>query len=93
MLIFLSKSGRQISLRVTISLEVNFPDKVLNDFVSASVFGTTTFGKADLLIKHPVEPESNITWSSLRLRTHKIVLAVQIVAGVSFLGEETLGTF
>ena len=43
-----------MSLRVTISLAVSLKDKVLNDFVSVSVFGTTTFGKADLLIKHTV---------------------------------------
>ena len=73
-----------MSLRVTISLAVSFPAKVLNGFVSASVFGTTPFGKANILIKHPVEPESKITWISLRLRTHPIVLAVKIVTIVSF---------
>ena len=54
-----------MSLRVTISLAVSFPDIFLNDFVSVSVFGTTPFGKADILIKHPVEPESKSTWISL----------------------------
>ena len=68
-----------MSLIVTISLAVGFPAKVLNDFVSASVYGTTLFGKYDLLINHSVEPKSKSTRSSLRLRTHPILLAVQIV--------------
>ena len=55
----------------------------------ASVFGTTPFGKADLLIKLPVEPESKSTRSILRLRTHPIILAVQIVTGFSFLVADT----
>ena len=79
MLLFLFNSGRRMSLRVTISPEVSFLDKVLNEFVSASVFGTASFGKAYILIKHSVEPESKSGRRSLRLRTYLIVLAVQIV--------------
>ena len=78
-----------MSLGVTISLAVSFPDRLLNEFFSASVFGTTPFGKADFFIKHPVEPESKSTRIILRMHTHLIVLAVQIVTGVSFLGSET----
>ena len=78
-------------LRINISLTVKLPTKVLNDFLSTSIFGTTPFGKADILIKHPVEPESKSTRISLRLRTHPIVLVVQIVTGVSFLEKETFG--
>ena len=70
-----------MSLRVTISLAVSFPAKILNDFVSESVFGTTPFGKADILIKHPVEPESKSTRSSLQMRTYPILLAIKIVTG------------
>ena len=89
MLLFLLNSGRRMSLRVTISLAVSFPDKALNDFVSASAVGTTPFGKADILINHPVEPESKSTRSSLRLSKYPIVFVVQIVTGVSFLGVDT----
>ena len=71
-----------MSLRVTISLAVSFPDKLLNDFFSASVFVTTPFGKADSLIKHTVKTESKSDRSSLRLFTHPIVLTVKIVTGV-----------
>ena len=78
-------------MRVTISPEVSFLARVLNEFVSDSVFGTTPFGKYDILIKHLVEPESKSTWIILRLHTHPIVLEVQIVTGVSFFGAETFG--
>ena len=92
MLLFLSKSGRQFSLIVTISVAVCLIAKVLNDFVSSSVFGTAPFGKAGILIKNPIEPESKITQSSLLLRTYTFLFAVQIITGVSFLGAENFGS-
>ena len=61
MLQILSNPGRQKSLRVTISLAVSFPAKVLNSFVSASVFVTTPFVKADILIKNLAQNKSKIT--------------------------------
>ena len=79
-----------MSLGDTISLAFSLPTNALNEFVLASVFGTTPFGKYDILIKHPVEPKSKCDRISLQLHTHPIIFAVQKITGVSFLGEQTL---
>ena len=75
-----------MSLIVTIWFAVKVPAKVRNDFLSFKNLGFMPAGNADLLIRHAFDPESNKTRNNFLLRTRPIVLAVQIVAGVSFFG-------
>ena len=77
--------GECTSCNVTISLADYVPAKVMMDFLSGKSFGVIPLSKADDLIRHAFEPESNMTPNKLQLCTKSIVLAIQIVAGVSFL--------
>ena len=77
--------GERTSCSVTISLADYVPAKVMMDFLSGKSFGVIPLSKADHLIRHAFEPESNKTPNKLQLSTKLIILAMQIVAGVSFL--------
>ena len=80
-LLFLSNSGRQTYLMVTIS----FTDIFLASVVSVAPFiGTVTipFGKSYLWIKVFLDPESKSTLNNILLVKELIVLVMAIVAGV-----------
>ena len=80
-----SISCERTSCSVTTSLVNYVPAKVMIDFLSGKSIGVIPLSIADHLIRHTFEPYSNKTRNKLRLCTKSIVLAMQIVAGVSFL--------
>ena len=76
---FQSNSGSRKFLSTTISLAESLPAKVFDCLSLLSTFGTIACGNADLLVQHPIEPESNETRKGFLPRIVPTLFALQIV--------------
>ena len=65
---------------------MTWPDKVFMFLLVGRSLRATPVGRLDHLIRQQEAPESKRMWNNCLLRIVPMVLTVQIVAGVSFLG-------
>ena len=83
---FLSNSGSQMSCRVMTCVAWKWPDNILTFLSVGKAVRATPCGKLECFMRHQEAPESRRMQNNLLTCIDPMVLTMQLVAGVLFVG-------